>query len=189
MNNLLLLFLVVLGVNLLPAFGPPTWSVLVIFMLNKHVAILPVVLTGASAAAIGRYLLATAFRFFGSHLSVRSRRNLLAVSHRIQRSHRKIAVGLALFALSPLPSAQLFEAAGLLRLRLLPFTGAFFAGRLISYLIYASTAAKIRETTVGEAFQSSLGQPLGLALQIVLIGLLFVLTRVDWVRWFRLRMA
>lgn len=183
MNDLVLLFLIVLGVNLLPAFGPPTWSVIVLFALNKNVPTVPAVLTGASAAAIGRYLLATGFRFASSHLSERSRRNLLAARHMIERSRGKTIVGLALFALSPLPSAQLFEAAGLIRMRLLPFTGAFFAGRLVSYFIYASTAAKIRETSLGEAFRVSLGHPLGLALQVALIGLLFGLARLDWARW------
>lgn len=183
MNDLLLLFLIILGVNLLPAFGPPTWTVLVLYTLNTNLPIVPVVLTGASAAAIGRYLLATAFRFLGAHLSARSRANLLAAKQMIERSRGKTIVGLALFALSPLPSAQLFEAAGLLRMRLFAFTSAFFGGRLISYLIYASTAAKIRQTSIGEAFRASLGQPLGLALQIALIGLLVGLARIDWTKW------
>lgn len=184
MSDLLLLFVVVLAVNLLPAFGPPTWSVLVIFILNKHLPTMAVVLTGASAAAVGRYLLARAFRLASSHLSERSRHNLLAARHMIERSRGKTALALGLFALSPLPSAQLFEAAGLLRIRLLAFTGAFFAGRLVSYLIYASTAAKIRETSIGDVFRAELGQPLGIALQITLIGLLFGLTRLNWTKWF-----
>ncbi len=32
---------VVLGVNLLPAFGPPTWAVLVFFHLNMHLDVVP----------------------------------------------------------------------------------------------------------------------------------------------------
>ena len=92
-------------------------------------------------------------------------------------------MGLALFALSPLPSAQLFEAAGLLRVRLLPFTAAFFAGRLVSYFIYTSTAAKIRETSIGDAFRGALSQPLGIALQVLLIAMLVALTRIDASKW------
>ena len=35
---------VVFGVNLLPAFGPPTWAVLVFFRLNSQLAAVPLVL-------------------------------------------------------------------------------------------------------------------------------------------------
>lgn len=34
MEDYLLLFLIVFGVNLMPAFGPPTWTILVVYRLN-----------------------------------------------------------------------------------------------------------------------------------------------------------
>ena len=182
MTDLLLLFLIILGVNLLPAFGPPTWSVLALYALNTDLPILPAVLVGASAAALGRYLLALLTRLVRRHLSDQSRANLEAARQRVERSRGKTLLGLALFALSPLPSAQLFEAAGLLRVRLLPFTAAFFAGRLVSYFLYASTAAKIRESNIGDAFTAALKRPWGIALQLVLIALLIAVTRVNWER-------
>ncbi len=47
---------VVLAVNLLPAFGPPTWSILVLFRLRSHlnplgVAIQVILLVGVVALA------------------------------------------------------------------------------------------------------------------------------------------
>jgi uncharacterized membrane protein YdjX (TVP38/TMEM64 family) len=179
----IVLFLIVLGVNLMPAFGPPTWTVLVLYSLNTNMATIPVVATGATAAASGRYLLANAFRLIGSRLSARSRDNLRTAREMLERSKRKTIGALALFVISPLPSAQLFEAAGLMRVRLLPFTAAFFAGRLVSYFIYAATAARVRETSIGEAFRAALIQPLGIAVQVLLIAALVALTRVDWSRW------
>ena len=155
-SDYLLLFVIVLGVNLMPAFGPPTWTVLVLYSLNtQDMPTTAVVLTGASAAALGRYLLATAFRLLRNKLSTRSRDNLDAAKKLIEQSKGKTALALGLFVISPLPSAQLFEAAGLMQVRLLPFTIAFFAGRLVSYFVYAGTAAKIRETNLGEAFQEA----------------------------------
>src|SRR6185503_18597158 len=50
-----------------------------------------------------------------------------AAAEMLVGSPRKAAAGLGLFALSPIPSAQLFIAAGLLTVRLLPLTVAFFA--------------------------------------------------------------
>jgi uncharacterized membrane protein YdjX (TVP38/TMEM64 family) len=181
-SDYLLLFVIVLGVNLMPAFGPPTWTILVLYSLNTRMPTTAVVLTGATAAALGRVLLATAFSLMRSRFSTRSRENLDAAKELIEESRAKTVLALALFVISPLPSAQLFEAAGLMRVRIVPFTLAFFAGRLASYFIYAATAAKIRETSIGEAFRNAGSQPLGIAVQLVLIALLVGLTRLGWAR-------
>ena len=183
MSDYVLLFAIVLGVNLMPAFGPPTWTILVFYSLNTQMPTTAVVLTGATAAALGRYLLATGFRLIGTKLSTRSRDNLDAAKDVIEQSRGKTRLALALFVISPLPSAQLFEAAGLLRVRLLLFTIAFFAGRLVSYFIYAGTAAKIRESDLGEIFRRAVTEPIGIAMQLIVISMLVALTRVDWTRF------
>lgn len=69
--------------------------------------------------------------------------NLKAARTLLVGDRRRAAAGLGLFALSPLPSAQLFVAAGLLRVRLVPLTLAFFSGRLISYSLYVGGAEPI----------------------------------------------
>lgn len=183
MSEYALLFLIILGVNLMPAFGPPTWTILVLYSLNTQMPTAAIVVTGAIAAATGRFLLASAFRLIGARLSPQAQTNLRAARGVIERSKGKTLAALAVFVLSPLPSAQLFEAAGLMRVRLFPFTAAFFGGRLVSYFIYASTAARVRESTVGEAFKDALTQPLGIATQLIVIGFLVALTRVNWSRF------
>lgn len=183
MSDYLLLFVIVLGVNLMPAFGPPTWTILVLYSLNTRMPTSAVVLTGATAAALGRYLLAAAFRLIRTRLPTRSRDNLDAARKLIEQSKGKTLLALALFVISPLPSAQLFEAAGLMRVRLLPFTIAFFAGRLASYFLYASTAAKIRQANIGDAFRDALTEPIGIAVQLVVIAALVALGQVNWTRW------
>lgn len=179
----LILFLIVLGVNLMPAFGPPTWTILVLFSLNTDMPHVPVVITGAIAAAFGRYLLARASRLVGNRLSARSRSNLKTAREALERSKRNTLLALALFAVSPVPSAQLFEVAGLSGVRLVPFTAAFFAGRIISYAFYTFSAAKIRESTLGETFARQFTSPLGLAFQLLLIGMVVAMTRISWSKW------
>jgi uncharacterized membrane protein YdjX (TVP38/TMEM64 family) len=181
-TDYLLLFLIVLGVNLMPAFGPPTWTIIVLYGLNSDMPLAAVVLVGALAAAMGRMLLALAFRFLGGRLSERTRRNLAAAREALEKRKRGAIIGLALFALSPLPSAQLFEAAGLARMRLLGFTLAFFAGRTVSYTIYALSARKLTESNLGDAFRGAFTSPLGIAVQLVAILLLVLVTRIDWAR-------
>ena len=51
---------VVFGVNLLPAFGPPTWAVLVFFRLQSDLTAIPPVPIGALAATSGPLALASA---------------------------------------------------------------------------------------------------------------------------------
>ena len=176
----MLLFMVVLGVNLMPAFGPPTWSIIVLFGLDTSMPTLAIILTGALAAASGRFALAHGFRLLGKRVPVQIRRNLDAAREALQRNRRGGIMAIALFALSPLPSAQLFEAAGLARVRLTGFTAAFFAGRLISYSIYAFTAKGIRKTSMGNTFRDALTSPVSISLQVLMIVALVALTRIDW---------
>lgn len=172
---------VVFGVNLMPAFGPPTWAVLVFFTLNGGEALAPLVLIGAGAAASGRLLLALGFRRLGGHVSDRQRANLEAAGKMLGRDRKRSVAGLALFALSPLPSAQLFEAAGLIGVGLKPLTAAFFAGRLVSYTLYVGGAHAAAHTSAGQLLRSSLTSPWGIALQIALLAGLVALARFDWV--------
>src|SRR3982750_211814 len=166
----------------MPAFGPPTWSVMVLYGLNSDLRLLPMVLVAALAAALGRFVLAHAFRLLSGRIKGRTRRNLDAAHKALERNRRNALLGLGLFALSPLPSAQLFEAAGLARVPLLGFTAAFFVGRTISYTIYAATAKGIGESSFGDRLRHALTSPLGFGLQILKIALLVAFTQVDWAK-------
>ena len=80
-----------------------------------------------------------------------------------------------------MPSAQLFIAAGLLGVRLLPFVAVFFCGRLISYSIYVG-AVSLASDNLADVLRDSLPSPLGIALQIAMLAGLVALIRVDWAR-------
>ena len=172
---------VVFGVNLLPAFGPPTWAVLVFFRFQSSLPAVPLVLIGALAAASGRFVLALASRRFRDRLSPERLDSLVAVRDLVAGGPKRAAAGLGLFALSPLPSAQLFVAAGLVETPIVPLTAAFFAGRLVSYSIYV-TAASATKHSLGSIIQDSFTSPAGIALQLAMLGGLVALLRVDWAR-------
>ena len=183
MLELITLFAIVLGVNLLPAFGPPTWTILVLYVLNTDIHPAVLIPVAATAAASGRLLLALAFGLLGNKLPVKYRNNLKAAREALEKNRRNAILALGLFALSPVPSAQLFEAAGLAGVRLLPFTLAFILGRTISYSIYVFTASGLKATSLGDSFREALTSPWGIALQVVmLIGLVF-LAKIDWAKW------
>lgn len=178
----LILFGIVFGVNLMPAFGPPTWSIIVLYGLNSDLPVPAIILVGALAAASGRLLLAYGFRLLGGHVSEKTRANLAAAREAFERNRKGGIAALALFALSPIPSAQLFEAAGLAGVRLLGFTAAFFAGRIVSYSIYAFGAQEVKQTSLGEVLAGGISSPLGIALQLAMIAALVALVRIDWAR-------
>ncbi|MBD59960.1 MAG: hypothetical protein CL808_07565 [Citromicrobium sp.] len=181
MTDYLIFFAIVLGVNLLPAFGPPTWSIIALYAFNSDLGLAPMVGLAALAAATGRFVLGHATRALGTRfLSAKTHANLAAARRALEKRRRNNLLALGIFALSPLPSAQLFEAAGLARLPLLPFTAAFFAGRFVSYTIYGLTAQTIRSTSMGEVLREEFASPLGIAVQVVMLGGLVLLTKIDW---------
>jgi uncharacterized membrane protein YdjX (TVP38/TMEM64 family) len=182
MTEYLILFAIVFGVNLMPAFGPPTWSIIVLYGFNSDHPVPAIVGTGALAAALGRSFLAHGTRLLRRWVSEKTWRNLESEKGALEKNKRRGILALGLFALSPVPSAQLFEAAGLTGVRLLPFTLAFFAGRLVSYSIYAGSAKAAEHLTIGETFRDALTSPLGIGLQVVMLAGLVALAKVDWAK-------
>jgi len=180
----LFLFAVVFGINLMPAFGPPTWSVIVLFGLNTDLPVAGIVIVGALAAALGRYLLAHGFRLLSHRVSHKTKDNLAAARAAFERRRSHGVLALVLFALSPLPSAQLFGAIGLAGVRILPFTLAFFSGRLLSYSIYAGSAEMVDNSTLGDTFRESFGSPAAMILQVVMLAALVALARINWAKIF-----
>jgi uncharacterized membrane protein YdjX (TVP38/TMEM64 family) len=153
--------------------------VLVFLRLNSDLDAVPLVLVGALAAALGRFTLATASRRLRRFMSPKRLASLEAAQEVLSGSRRRAAAGLALFALSPVPSAQLFVAAGLMTVPLVPLTAAFFAGRLVSYSIYVAGASAVKHS-FGSVIAKSLTSPLGIALQVAMLAALVALVRVDW---------
>ncbi len=180
MDGYLIAFAAIFAINLLPAFGPPTWSVLVLISLSFALSGWILVPLGAVAAASGRLLLASSARRLRTRLSSRRLASLDAARRALTASRRRSVLGLGLFALSPVPSAQLFVGAGLLGTRLLALTAAFFAGRLVSYSIYVGAAGVVAGTSFGELVRESLTSPLGILAQVAMLLALVVLLRVDW---------
>lgn len=172
----------VFGINLLPAFGPPTWAVLVFARLQWHLNPVALVALGVTSAAGGRYLLARFARTFKTRLPIRLRENLEDAQRLIQRKRVGALALFGLFVVSPLPSAQLFLAAGLLNLPLVPLTFAFVLGRLVSYSIYVSIAT-VAEHQLGGVVQNAFGSVWSIAAQVILFVVVCLLPFIRWRRF------
>jgi hypothetical protein len=159
---------VIFVVNLLPAFGPPTWAVLVFFSFEFGLPTPVLILGGALAAASGRLVLAGGTRRLRPRLSKERTESIDQTEALLTRNRLRSAGGLALFALSPVPSGQLFVGAGLMKVPLLPLTAAFFAGRLVSYSIYVG-AASVASDSLGSIAVETLTSPLGVGVQLAML--------------------
>jgi uncharacterized membrane protein YdjX (TVP38/TMEM64 family) len=173
---------VVFGVNLMPAFGPPTWAVLVFFRFHyPEVPAAALIAGGALAASAGRCLLALAFRAFGTRLPQKRRESLQVLGRTLGEHRAGLLASFALFVTAPLPSAQMFEAAGLARVRLRPLLGAFFLGRLVSYSLYVGAASAAHDS-LRRLFDKGLFSPEAIVTQLSGIAVLIVIVFIDWAR-------
>ncbi|MET7771894.1 hypothetical protein [Nocardia sp. NPDC005366] len=186
MNTTLLHFLIVFAVvflvNLMPAFGPPNALVLVLFKLNWHLAPVPLVIIGAFSSGAGRYMLAAATNRVRDHLGPQRKASLQAANDYLTGHRGRSFAGLGLFLLSPLPSAQMFEAAGLMGVRLLPVTAAHVLGRLVSFSFYIG-ATSVAERNLSDTLMSSFTSPWGITIQVVLLVGVVLLARIDWTKY------
>ncbi len=177
---LIIFFAIVFAVNLMPAFGPPTWSIIVFYSFTSDLPLYAIVPVGAAAAALGRFLLAFSFRLLGNRVPQSVRENLAAARILFLQKRRNAYLGMVLFALSPIPSAQLFEAAGLTKVSLTGFTLAFFSGRLVSYAVYANTASQLKQTSFVAQFERMFSEPATVAFEIAMIAALIGFAKIPW---------
>ncbi|RQT37269.1 hypothetical protein [Burkholderia contaminans] len=184
MQTLALLFLLILLLNLVPAFAPPTWMAMswVGFNLPDGNPLIFAV-AAAGAATTGRVILATFARSLVRSRWMRdSDRENIDVAAQWLHKHRTLTVGAFFFyALSPLPSNYLFIAYGLSGLPLRIIAAAFFIGRATTYAVWAQLG---RFASTRLDLESQLeGTYLGgyfIVTQLVLLGVVFALMKLDW---------
>jgi len=179
-----LVFLLVFLLNIIPAFAPPTWAALSAFSLTTpDVDTFGLALTAAAAAASGRMTLAKAARRLvrGRWLSEKSKQNVDQIKTRIEANRVASAAGLALFALSPLPSNHLFIAYGLTSLNVLFAAVPFFFGRFASYYFWIYGAALAGQKLDLDRDQAGLGFGVYfIATQLLIVPFLYLFVRLDW---------
>ena len=180
MRMLLYLGLVVTLFNLAPAFAPPTWTVLVFFALNTNLPAWLIFITGAVCAGIGRYNLARLTGLLRYRIKAKTIHNLQSAKDALEaKSAHKYAV-LILFVISPLPSAQLFEAAGLIGARLMPLTIAFFSGRIFTYSFYVAGASQLKAKGIGELITEQFSSVWAILFQLAMILGVYGLSKINW---------
>jgi hypothetical protein len=189
--------LIVLALNVIPAFAPPTWMALSWIGFSRPLGNpFAVALTGALAATAGRLVLARLSRviirqrFMGHAM----RANIDVIKQGLER-HRALTFGVFLaYAFGPFPSNYLFIAYGLTTLPLWLVAVPFFLGRFVSYSFFVFTASAVSERLAANATKTQ--QYFGayfVVSQILMLGIVVALVRIDWrflvtakkLRWLR----
>ena len=181
MEQYLLLVLVIFGFNLVPAFAPPTWSALVFFNFRYDLNPILLIFFGIIAAVAGRAGLFELFRKFRKFLPNGYLANMAKLGHYLEESKSRFIGLLALFFVSPLSSAQLFEAAALMnRMRLKPLLLAFATGRLFSYSFYVFGSSQLKSTSIGQIIEDQITSPVAILIQVLMILGVIALGNIDW---------
>lgn len=164
---------VILIANAVPAFAPPTWSILVWFELAFRLNVVALIIIGVAAAVTGRGVLAMYMRHSTRWMPRTYVENMHSAGDYLMRSRGRMAATFALFFVSPLSSAQLFAAAGIMRsVQLRPLLAAFALGRSVTYTMYVTGAHLARKSSLGDILVTAFRSPWGIALQIVMVLLI-----------------
>lgn len=184
MATLAILFAVVLLINVMPAFAPPTWMAMSWIGFNVPEGN-PFIFAfvAASAATLGRLILATFARTLvrGRLMRDSDRENIDVVRAWLEK-HRTVTVSVFfVYSFSPFPSNYLFIAYGLSGLPLAAIGAAFFVGRTVSYAAWAhlgriASAVVDTETQLEGRYLSGYF----VATQLAFLGLLYVVMKLDW---------
>ena len=182
-SGYLLLVGLVLAINLLPAFAPPTWAILVFYKLNSDMNTGAIIVLGVLASSTGRYLLALGVRSLRHKLKPDYLANLARVQSYIGGHGKGIVLYFLFFMISPLPSAQIFEAAALMNAPLIRITLMFMIGRGISYSISVLGASTLKAHAMSTVLINSIKSPWGIAIQIISLIGIYALLKVDWMKY------
>lgn len=180
LGSYVLLASLVLGLNIIPAFMPPTWTVLAFFVTKYDLLLIPVVLIGASCATLGRVVLAGISRkYFRRILSADSQENYASIGDYLNR-HRKLTIPLVIaYAFLPIPSNDVFIAAGLAKVKIKLLAGSFFVGRLISYTFWVSLTQRFSDNLV-DIFSKHYTKAGSIVLEVVGLLLLYLFGKIAW---------
>lgn len=176
----LYLGLSIFTINLVPAFMPPTWSILTYLTARFDLFILPTIVIGAIAAVSGRVVLALLARyFFRGFLPKKTQVNLDSLGIYLKHNKKWTLPFILAYAFSPIPSNQLFMAAGLSGFDIKYLATSFFVGRMLSYSIWVSAGTFISEF-LKRIFAKNHSLVCSLLIEIVGFVFIYLISIIPW---------
>jgi hypothetical protein len=179
----LIAMVVVFLINLSPGFMPSTWMVLAFFYIQFDLPLVPLAICGALVSGLGRFCLANGSSWFTDHFMTGKKDDLQSLGDYLERKHGLVAGFVFVYSLLPLPTTNLFLAAGMTRVNLAYVLGGFYAARLPADLFWIWTTNATFQS-LDEVFARS-GNLIAIVLQagaLLSVGLLYFL---PWGKWLK----
>jgi membrane protein YqaA with SNARE-associated domain len=175
-------FLASMGVDLIPVFAPPAWTVMVFFLVKFRLNPWLVLVLGVCGSTLGRYFFSLYIPKVSDRI-IKRRKNeeLEFVGKKLGGTLWKTWLFVLIYTLLPLSTTALFTAAGLARIKPLHTLPPFFVGKFASDALMIMTG-KYLASNSGNFLQSLLTPK---TLITLLLGLV-VLGAVLFVDWFAL---
>jgi hypothetical protein len=174
---------VVFLINLSPGFMPSTWMVLAFFYIQFDLPLLPLAICGALVSGAGRFCLAKGSGWFTDHFMSKKKEDLRDLGGYLERKRGLVAGFVFVYSLLPLPTTNLFLAAGMTRVNLAYVLAGFYAARLPADLFWIWTANATFQS-LDEVFAKS-GNLIAIVLQagaLLSVALLYFL---PWSKWLK----
>ncbi len=175
-----IVFIAAFLVDIIPVFGPPAWSVMVFMQIKFDLQIWYVIVIGVAGSTLGRYVLS---RFIIPHLSdkyVDAKKNdeLEYLGNMLNKRSWKSSLFVLIYTLLPIPSAPLFTAAGIARIKPYAIIPPFFVGKFTSdaFIVLAGKYASDNIEVIMKGlfvWQTALSFVIG----IILLSLVLI---IDW---------
>jgi membrane protein DedA with SNARE-associated domain len=130
----LIVFVASFIVDLIPAFGPPAWSVMVFMQVKFGLKIWWVLLVGVLGSTVGRYMLS---RYIVPVLSDKllkkqKKEDIEFLGEKLNKKGWQSFFVVLAYTLVPIPTAPLFTVAGIAKIKPLHIIPPFFIGKFTS---------------------------------------------------------
>jgi len=172
------------AINLAPAFMPSTWMVMAFFYIRFDLPLLVLTLGSAVASALGRMALAWGSHAFSRRFLPGQRTDLDELGAFLDEHRGVVGPAVFLYALSPLPTNNLFIAAGMTGVSMTAVVAGFIASRMIANTFWVWTTNRALDS-LGTLFTDAITGPYGIALQVVGLVAVVLTFRLPWARWLR----
>jgi hypothetical protein len=171
-------------INVVPAFMPSTWMLLAFFRIRYGLPLLALGIGGALISACGRFALAKGSGIFSRRFARGKASDLRELGAFLNDHRRHTGVAVFAYTLTPLPSNNLFIAAGMVGVELLWVLAGFLGGRLIidNVLVWTTDRAFAH---FGNIFAGTFQSWQAVLLQMLSLLSIVVLYRLPWARWLR----
>lgn len=179
-SDYIFLAVIIFGINVIPAFMPPTWTILVFFLLTFHLSFLPTVIIGACMATLGRVVLALLSRKYGSRLLPKKVvQNYHALGGFFKKHKRLTIPAVLMYAFFPIPSNQVYIIAGLSEISLRVIAFSFLVGRLISYSFWVGVSYHL-SNNLESLFINHVTNYRSLVMEILSLLVIILIGLINW---------